>query len=165
MTPESELASRYSPGEDARPLVRALSGGVIGAAAALLVDGVIAAALGRDSLLPGLLGMSMTDSASAVAAGRALLVAVACLASLVYAYGQVRRFVPGPGWLKGAGCGFCVWAIAAPALLPDAAGSLVRSGAPAGLATAEAALVAAGALAAALACGTIIGAFSPPRPG
>lgn len=126
-----ELAPRYAPGEDVVPLVRAVGGGGLGALAALLVDRIWPSLAGRIWLWPALAASVAVGDPGASAIGVWLVLGAAVLASVVFAYGQFRRFVPGRPVAAGLAWGGLVWLVAAPVLLPRAAAWL---GAPSGAA-------------------------------
>ena len=113
------LMLRYSPGEDARPLLGALAGGIVGAVLALAVDRIIPSPAPGQLIWPAL--MTAALPLGGTVAGAALLVAAAVLAALVFVYGEFRRFVPGPPWAAGVAWGVVAVAVVGSALLPRAA--------------------------------------------
>lgn len=178
--PETErFGDRYAPGEDVGPLLRAVLGGVAGAAAGLAVDaawpdrglavitpgaagsapvpfGLVWAALWSDAVL---------GSATQTWAGVAIVVAVAILASGVYAYGQVRRFLPGGPVAAGLAWATACGLLGGPALLPRTARWLAAgtaSGGSAGELVAAAAVAL--ELAASLAAYGVVVGLASPRP-
>jgi len=132
------LDARYAPGEDVGPLLRAIAGGLAGGAMALVLDRAIpapalatldtglrlAAPLPGGWLWPALLADAALGQPRQTAAGAAIALTAATLAALVYAYGQFRRFVPGPPGARGIAWALCVGLAAVPALVPRAAGWL-----------------------------------------
>jgi hypothetical protein len=157
------LSPRYAAGEDPRPLVRALGGGLLGALALLLLDRlVVVPGLGQWSW-PTMLAGRVLGDASLVAAGVALLALLSCSVALLFAYGQMRRFLPGPAWWRGACVGLIVWLMAGPALLPLYVPWLSLAASPATAFT-QAALLVAETAAGAVLCGAVIGIFNPSRP-
>lgn len=176
------LDERYAPGEDVGPLLRAVAGGLAGAAAALAVDaawpdaGLALLAPGAAApsgvplglVWPALWSDAVLGDATATRAGLAIAVTAAVLASGIYTYGQVRRFLPrhpaAAGLAWAAVCGL----LAGPALLPRTARWLAvgtaSSGTAAGLVAAAAAVVF--ELAVGLAVyGLVVGLASPRRRG
>lgn len=161
MIDPSELAPRYAPGEDPAPLLRAVAGGVVAAAVALGVDRLVGGPGPDGWIWPSALADLLLGDATSIGTGIALTVVLAAFGGLVYAYGQVRRFLPGPSWLKGAAAGAVVWLALAPVLLPRAPGWLSSAGAAE--ATAQASVVVLETLAGALLAGIVLGVANPPR--
>lgn len=137
------LAERYRPGEDLRPLLGGLVGGLLGALALLLLDRVWPTAplatfdpgpetwvsLPPGGLWPALWADAILGDAVPGPAGTALLLVAATLAAWVFVYGQVRRFLPGPTILRGACWGLALWLLVCPFLVPRAAPWLAGAGA------------------------------------
>lgn len=129
------LDSRYAPGEDIRPLIRSIAAGLIGGALALGLDrlippaklatfdpaGQLALPLPQAMLWPALWSDAVLGDPRQTAAGIAIGLIVATLAAIGFAYGQFRRFVPGPAWLRGLAWAAALGLILVPALLPRAA--------------------------------------------
>lgn len=147
MTPPGiprDLDARYAPGEDIRPLVRSIGGGLLGGALALGVDRLIATRAlaivdpGREFIVPLPQGMvwpavwadAVLGDPLQIGAGAAIALIVATLAAFAYVYGQFRRFVPATPALRGLAWGAVLWLLAAPALLPRTAVWLGTGAAP-----------------------------------
>jgi hypothetical protein len=163
MSPDT-LSPRYAAGEDPRPLVRALAGGLLGATAALCVDRLVfVPGLGTWSW-PALLAGRFLGDRSSTAAGCALLVVVTCAIALLLAYGQVRRFLAGPAWWRGACVGLIAWLMAGPVVLPAYLPVLGAVAEPT-MAFGQAALLVAETCMGAVLCGVVIGGLNPPRSG
>lgn len=163
MSDPAELAPRYAPGEDPAPLLRAVVGGVLAATVALGVDRLVGGPGPDGWIWPSTLADLLLRDAGATGAGIAIGIVLAALGGLVYAYGQVRRFLPGPAWMKGAAAGAIAWLALAPALLPRASAWLSSAGAAG--ATAQASVAVLETLAGALLAGIVLGVANPPRDG
>jgi hypothetical protein len=119
MIENQDLARRYSPGENVAPLLRALAGGLAGALLALALDWVVPSAAAPGLAWPSLIASAVAETPRP-SMGLAIGLAAASLAALAFAYGQFRRFIPGPAWLAGIAWGMGLWLVAAPMLLPGA---------------------------------------------
>jgi len=157
------LSPRYRPGEDVVPLVRAVAGGAAGGMAALFLDGALGGPTAGEWTWPALLAARVVGDPSATLAGGVLAVTAAVGAGLLFAYGQLRRFVPGAPWAKGAVLACVGWAVAMAVLLPATATWTADAGPAAGTAAAHAAWRMAKTLLGAVACGAIVGAANPSR--
>lgn len=125
------IAARYDPGEDVRPLLRAAAGGVLGVAAALALDGVLPLSGG-----PRWLWSALWGSAGRATAGPDLAVTGAtCVAGIllgfVFAYGQLRRFLPRRPALAGLVYGLALWTLTWPTMLLRASRLVEPAGVPA----------------------------------
>jgi hypothetical protein len=166
--PDPELAPRYAPGEDVRPLLRAVGGGAAGVAAALLLDRVLPTSPGRPWLWPGLAADAAVGAPGATVTGVAIVAAVAVIAAVVFAYGQFRRFVPARPVIAGLVWSALAWLVAAPVLLPRAAvwlgpGSAAASPQSASALLGPAALLVAESLATFAVWGALVGWANPGR--
>jgi hypothetical protein len=129
------LDKRYAPGEDIRPLIRSIAAGLIGGALVFGLDrliplatlatfdpaGELAIPLPEAMLWPALWADAVLGEPRQTAAGIAIGLIVATLAAIGFVYGQFRRFVPGPAWLRGLAWAAALGLILVPALLPRAA--------------------------------------------
>ena len=88
-----DLAPRYAPGEDIRPLLRAGLGGSLGVTAALVVDGLITATDLPRWLGPAVWADAVTADPSRWPVGLATMVSLGLAAALVYAYGVYSVYV------------------------------------------------------------------------
>ena len=114
------LSRRYSPGEDAAPLLRALAGGLIGALLALAIDWLVPSGCAGSSAWTALVASAFGGRVAA-STGVAVALVATLSAAVAFAYGQFRRFVPGPPWLAGIVWSGAVWLVVGPMLLPGAA--------------------------------------------
>jgi hypothetical protein len=121
MSSADPISRRYSSGEDVGPLVRALSGALLGTAAALLVDVAVPSAAPGNLVWPALMGAAAGEPLR-TGLGSVLGLSVASLTALAFVYGQFRRFVPGPARLAGVTWSIGIWLVAGPLLLPLAVG-------------------------------------------
>ncbi len=127
--PES-LEPRYAPGEDVVPLLRAIFGGALGVALALAVDAVMWPPDGPRWLWAVLwtgeersaLGLDRTLAGATLAVGVVL--------GLVYAYGQLRRFLPARPLVSGLMYGLGLWLLLWPGMLVRASRVLAPPGSP-----------------------------------
>jgi hypothetical protein len=158
----TDLTPRYAPGEDVEPLVRALGGGALGVLMALALDGLVVSAPDVRWALPALLAQAVGGDRTATALGTAVVVVLGLCGGLLFAYGQVRRFLPGRSWVAGAAWGAGAWLLAAGALLPSTVDWHAIGGVPEpARVLAMASLVTVETLAAGLAYGTIVGVLNP----
>jgi hypothetical protein len=159
-----DLAPRYAPGEDAGPLLRALVGGLVGASAALALDWLLPVTGLPRLVWPALWSEAVGGTFGDTGLGVAAVLTLGVLAALVYAYGQFRRFVPAVPALAGVAWGVLLWLLAAPLLLPGAAGWLASAGAPEpGLALTAGVGLVAETLVGMAVYGAIVGVTNPPR--
>ncbi len=178
---EPDAVDRYRAGEDPEPLLRALAAGLLGGGLVLLVDRLLpsgqlavfdplvgsAAALPQGLLWPALLSQALLGRPLATAAGAAALLILLSLASFVYVYGQLRRFLPGAPILQGLTYSGLLWLLACPALIPRARDWLASGfagGASAGGATAAALWLLLEPALALAAYGLTVGWICPQRP-
>jgi hypothetical protein len=115
---------RYSRGEDVRPLLGALVGGVLGASLSLVIDRLVPSPAPSDMMLPALVSSLLPFAGEGLSVGVLLVMVLAVLSALVFVYGQFRRFVPGPPWAAGVAWGVLMAVAAASALAPLAAPSI-----------------------------------------
>jgi hypothetical protein len=181
--PDSEarrLAARYSAGQDAGPLVRALLGGLAGAVAALILDRLLpsgelavfmpsagaAEALPSGMLLPSLAADLLVGDPHRLALGATAFCILMVLATFIFGYGQFRRFVPAVDSLRGLAWSILLWFALAPSLLARALPWLAAgpaSGADAGAAFLAASWLILESLACLAAYGLVVG-WSNPSP-
>ena len=160
--PQELLAPRHAPGEDARPLVASLVGGVVGVVVMLFIDRIVPSPAPNQMLWPALLGSTLPLASTAGAVS--VMAAAGALAALVFTYGQFRRFVPGEPWHVGLAWGSVCLAIVGPMLLPRSAPWLQASaGGDANAAVVAAALIVLEATAGLLAYGVCVGVANPRR--
>jgi hypothetical protein len=161
-TEAERLMLRYSPGEDARPLLGALAGGIVGAVLALAIDRIIPSPVPGQLIWPAL--MTAALPLGGTVAGAVLLVAAAALAALVFVYGQFRRFVPGPPWAAGVVWGVVAAAVVGSTLVPRAAPWLsAQDGVDAGTTVVAASLVVLEVTIGSLLYGICVGVLNPRR--
>lgn len=113
--PPAGLSPRYEPGQDPEPLLRALAAGLLGTALLLVVDRILpstqlalfdpligaARPLPQGLLWPALCADLLVGDPSATGIGVSALGVALSLASFVWVYGQLRRFVPLPDPWRG----------------------------------------------------------------
>ena len=130
----SGLGPRYQPGQDPEPLLRALAAGLLGAALLLAVDRILpssqlalfdpllgaAEPLPQGLVWPALCADLLVGDPRATGLGAAALVVALSLASFVWVYGQLRRFVPLADPWRGLVWALILGLLAAPTLLAHA---------------------------------------------
>ncbi len=175
-----DLDARFAPGEDIRPLLRSIAGGLAGGALAIAIDGLIPLAglatfdpigqvaipLPRGMIWPALWADALLGDPHQTAAGIAGGLVLATLIAFGYAYGQLRRFLPGPAWLRGLGLAAALGLIAMPVLLPRAAvwlaAGMAGGGGTAAAWLAGAALICAKVGLGLAVYGVVVGVLNPP---
>lgn len=164
MTVPNDLAPRYAPGEDIRPLVRGGLGGLAGVALALGLDWAIAVPGLPRLVWPALWATVVGAGTAALPVGLAVLAALGVLAALAFVYGQFRRFVPGRPVLPGLAWGGLVWLLVMPLLVSQAVAWLAAAGAPeVDLALSAAAGLGLETLLGAALYGAVVGVTNPAR--
>lgn len=159
-----DLSARYAPGEDVRPLLRMVAGGLLGSLLALGLDRLVPTPVPGGMIWPILAAGASAGAPDRTGLGSAIVVLGGVLAAALYVYGQVRRFLPGPSALRGALYGLALSLLALPVLAVRAAGwlGLVASPSDSQLVL-RAALVLAEMLLSLLVYGLMVGLLNPRR--
>ena len=130
MTSSPDLSARYARGEDVRPLLRMVAGGLLGSLLALGLDWVVPTPVPGGLIWPVLAAGPSAGAPDRLVIGGAIVVLVGVLAAALYVYGQVRRFLPGPSALKGTLYGLALWLLVMPALVARLVGWLGLAASP-----------------------------------